>query len=163
MLSIPAVSYLKRRERAREYWRERRCKNNLRNLALGAVQHMDQFCAGKSYPPSIYDPWRGSILPAECYLCPSDKSPRAGPEGVKCSYRSALDLAWSQKKRIPEKFPSRMMMVWESQNFHHHDSRLVAFFDWHVEQVGTDSFEKLYRELEAAIAKLKVEQPKEGE
>jgi len=149
---LPALS------RARGEARAMKCKNNLRQLATGAIQYIDQFGKGRYYPKTLATLYTSKILAAPgLFECPEDVATAVLVEGVKTSYDSAFDRA-GEGLQFLDNVPSNMVMIWERKPTHR-GRRNVAFFDAHVELMSEMRFQQALKQLDEYIAKQKA--PKE--
>jgi len=71
-----------------------KCKNNLRQLATGAIQYIDQYGKGRYFPKELSIIYTSKIiLDPSIYVCPDDVDPHDLVKGLPCSYESAFDRA----------------------------------------------------------------------
>ena len=146
--------------RARETARQKQCKNNLRQLATGMIQYVDQYGKGKYYPwPGRQrQRWTGRhwiaelyrsdlILNYEAFICPSsiDDNKKGGDFRYGQRFRRRSVTAHSvsymgrHSVRVGATLDSKMdgstlMMADDSDDPDNHDAGFnMAFFDGHIE------------------------------
>ena len=147
---LPAVS------RARGEARSMSCKNNLKQLAMGAIQYVDQFGKERHFPKKLSIIYTSKIVgEPEVYACPADVDPQKIAEGLESSYGSAFDRAGFQ---ILDRMPSNYIMIWERKPTHR-GRRNAAFFDGLVENMSEARFQDALSKLDKFI---KENQPKEA-
>ena len=132
------------------------CKNNLKQLAIGAIQYVDVFGKGRHFPKKLSIIYTSKIVgELEVYACPADVDPQKIAEGLESSYGSAFDRAGFQ---ILDRMPSNYIMIWERKPAHR-GRRNAAFFDGLVENMSEARFQDALSKLDKFI---KENQPKEA-